>query len=346
MEKNKLNAHYNFLVSFFEKMNILFRDKWCVLHSYESLPNYSSSDVDMALNSNEIDKLENLISEIAKKEGWEIYQKLWYDIDKCYYYVLYSRENNIFLAIDFLIDKKGIGKYGFNTEVLTEHCNTYKNLIPIPNNSVSFCYKFVKRIFKQISLEKDKNYLIEHFKLANLGQVEEILKKQFGNEVTKSLLHKFRNNDFDFTDNEIKELYTKKIKLDNKKNKIKKIISNIYRKFNRVIEPCGLIINIPLMDKKDLEAFKLRITEEVDLLFRYVIINKNNSFFLNFKSLSGSTLVISINNKNNKIKVFDHWLLPKVYTDELIKDFTNEEVISKSFQLILFALKHRNRIKG
>lgn len=345
MSNLKLEVHKSFLVPFFEEMNKSFKDKWCVLHSYETLPEYSSSDVDMALNSDETHKLENLILNVSKKTGWDLYQKLWYDIDKCFYYVLFLKKTKIFLAIDFLIDKKGIGKYGFSTKVLTKNCNTFKNFIPIPNNTVSFCYKFVKRIFKQIPLEKDKEYLTEHYNSANREQINIIFKKQFGSEVTKKLLEKFSNKDFIFNDYEIKKLYSKKIELQNKKNRLIKYICIVNRKLNRVIKPCGLIISIPLINKEELEEFRLQIINKTDLLFRYVIINKNNSFFTNFKSLCGSTLVITSNSKNN-IEISNHWLLPKVYKDNLNKEFTNEELVEKSFQLLLGVLKDRNRVVG
>jgi len=65
-------------------MNIDFKDQWCVLHSYDSLPYFSESDVDMAFSGTDTHKLEKLVINVAEKTGWQLYQKLWYDVKKCF----------------------------------------------------------------------------------------------------------------------------------------------------------------------------------------------------------------------------------------------------------------------
>ena len=107
-ETNMNTSHESFLVPFFKEMNTEFQDKWCVLHSYETLPYYSESDVDMAFSGTNIDALELLIKRMAKATEWVLLQKLWYDVQKCYYYVLRHAESGTLLAIDFLIDNDGI----------------------------------------------------------------------------------------------------------------------------------------------------------------------------------------------------------------------------------------------
>ena len=73
----ELTIHRSYLDPFFREMESHFKGNWCVLHSYEQLPGYSESDVDMAFSDNRFELLENLIHRVGQETGWTVYQKLW-----------------------------------------------------------------------------------------------------------------------------------------------------------------------------------------------------------------------------------------------------------------------------
>jgi len=341
--------HKLYLEQFFQKMNEFFPNKWCVLHSYKTLPYFSESDVDMAFSSNDIEKVEALIMDVAIKTDWQVYQKFWYDSQKCLYYVL-KNDKNIFLALDFLIDNDGIGKYGFPTSMLTEKCEMFLGYIPIPNNATAFSYKYVKRIVKRRSPSENEKYLLKHYRLSDYDKIEEILTSQFGTEGMKLISKKLTNEDFSLTDKEMTFLMKKKKERLFKSNKIfKKLYWEILRILNRVFYPNGIIINIPELSDTELEIFTNKISKKVGLLFRFVKSNHSCSLSINLKGLIGSTLVINPRRKFNTNKVIQtHWLYPR-YTSIDFQDnsFQNLEnmvnIYSLAIEKVLLSRKRFNR---
>lgn len=124
--------------------------RYCVLHSYESLPVYAPSDVDMAVASNDLKKVERIVFDVCKSLGFKVIQKLYYDIPRCYYYVVFFRDVNGspgFVQLDLLNDDYGLGRYILKTKVLIENRRPYKNFY-IPSVAVEACYLLIKRILK------------------------------------------------------------------------------------------------------------------------------------------------------------------------------------------------------
>ena len=161
-------------------MSLKYKNSWCVLHSYETLPFFSHSDVDMAFSDSDIKGLENLIYDVALNNGWQVLQKLWYDIETCYYYILKDKNSEVYLALDFLIDNKGLGRYGFKTSILTDACRVIKTNIPVPNHEVAFTYKFVKHLVKKRELNDDSEYMDYHYSNSDKDHLIRHLKSQFG----------------------------------------------------------------------------------------------------------------------------------------------------------------------
>ena len=289
--------HESYLILFFTEMNKSFQNKWCILHSYETLPHYSKSDVDMAFSGTNVADLESLLVRVAKKTGWSIYQKLWYDVKNCYYYVLKENDSEVYLALDFLMDNDGIGRYGFTTKILTQDCVMYNSLFPVPNPEVAFCYKLVKRIEKQRSLEEDKEYLISQYSNSDALKVNEFLKGQFSAEGSRMIVEYLQES----------RSLTKKdlsfLKLQRKRNTSSVVSSLKYiqwetiRTCNRMLYPRGMQITVPPLKEKDLNLFLNLLNKKVDILFRFVDYSKSNSFWSSFSAMSGSTLLI-IENHN------------------------------------------------
>ena len=341
------NSHESYLRPFFETMNNEFHNQWCVLHSYETLPFFSSSDVDMAFSSTNVLKLEKLIVDLGKTNGWSIYQKLWYDVQFCLYYVLKKDNEDIFLALDFLIDPKGIGKYGFSTSVLTHNCNQHNIIIPIPNNEIACCYKLVKRIVKKRLLDKDDTYIKNHYALSDSKVIAKVLSQHFNKE-SVSLLLRYLNGTKDYlTETEISQLNHIRIKhISTSKRKMRFNFWNANRVLNRIFIPKGIIINIPNLEQKELEEFTNLLSTKVDILFRFVELNKTDSFLNNFKLIIGNTLIINPKKKYNPKKAIRlHWLYPRtasvpVHT-ELDLVLSINQMVDFYYQAILHNLQMR-----
>ena len=325
-------------------MNASFPEEWCVLHSYETLPEYSESDVDMAFSGTSLKDLERLIEEVAKKNGWQVYQKFWYDVPHCFYYVLRNK-NNEFLAIDFLIDNRGIGRYGFETKILTDECEIFKGYIPIPSHEAAFCYKVIKRIVKQKSLIDDKKYLLEHFKLSEQKSIEKILLNQLGPLGAKMIIEKMTNENVLFNEEELNFLIRKKKEIYLKKGKFSRfLLWELKRYVERILSPRGIILLVPDLNPSELQNLKECLEKRVDLLFRDVKINGNQWKFQNFKGLSGSTLILQPTKKFHPKRVIKNHLFSnrKHKTGITRKTFSNiPEVADNYYELILITLKLR-----
>lgn len=343
------HEHKSFLIPFFKEMNNMYPEKWCVLHSYESLPYYSKSDVDMAFSGTNINDLEKLIVETAKKSGWKIYQKLWYDSKQCFYYVLKNSSTDVLLAIDFLIDNNGIGKYGFKTSILTNRCDTFNEIVKIPNSEVAFSYKFVKRIVKRIPIIADEKYLLDHYHASEHKIVDKIMQEQFGNFGVDILKEHFKNKNFLLDNKEIDML--NKIKKDRFNKSIIKPIQKLYwessRFLNRISHPCGIVINVPKLPENDLNRLRDILNEKLSIMFRFVKINRSSSIKNNIKALIGSTLMITpVNNFNKNSAIQKHWLASKYISLDDIKenDWDNIEKISQIYYIkILETLLQKGR---
>jgi len=292
--------HESYLAPFFKEMNIVFNTKWCVLHSYENLPYYSESDVDMAFSGTDIRTLELLIKKVADSTGWVLLQKLWYDVQNCYYYVLRNIETDTLLAIDFLIDNDAIGKYGFTTKTLTTDCTVINDCFPIPNSEVAFCYKLIKSIVKRRSVEKDEQYLRETYKKADKDAVNTILDNQLGSKGKELILRYLTDKNASLTKTDITLLYQmRKETLNSLKKGTKYRFWELKRGLNRFFYPSGMVLSVPNLDEEELKELTIKLIEKVDIIFRFVKISSQSSTKMRLKGFAGSTLVVCPSNKSN-----------------------------------------------
>ena len=123
---------------------------YCVLHSYESLPDHAPSDVDMAIDSAGLKKIEPIVMEVVKSFNFNIIQKLYYDIPRCYYYVIFFRDEHKmpgFIQLDFMNDDQGIGRYCIPTKILLEGRKKFHDFY-IPSAASQACYLIFKKAIK------------------------------------------------------------------------------------------------------------------------------------------------------------------------------------------------------
>ena len=150
----KVGQYLKILFNRFNEQGI----RYCVLNSYERLPEYSASDVDMAVDSDGLLKVEPILIEIGHQTGLKVIQKLYYDIPSSYYYIIFFRDADDkpgFIQLDFTCDRFGIGKYKMNTKTLLEGRRRYRGFY-IPAAPVEACYLLTKRIIKQILDSDDR----------------------------------------------------------------------------------------------------------------------------------------------------------------------------------------------
>lgn len=286
--------HESFLEIFFSRMNERFAGQWCVLHSYHTLPYYSESDVDMAFSGPDLEDLERLIVITAENTGWRLYQKLWYDVQWCCYYVLREKKTGTLLAIDFLTDNHGIGRYGFKTTVLTRDCHYVNDLIPVPDHETALSYKLVKRIEKGRSLLEDEKYLKYHFEASDEQKIASFLKEQYGSKGKSKILSYLNQERDTMTDAELQSLKQKrKRRITNLTNRTKFIYWETMRVFHRVLHPSGMLVYIPILEEKVTREFTKILRQKVGILFRFVQLDASDSTLKKFKGMAGSTLVIS-----------------------------------------------------
>ena len=287
------NSHESFLVPFFKEMNTLFPNSWCVLHSYETLPHYSASDVDMAFSGTDTSALELLIKKVADSTGWILLQKLWYDVQNCYYYVLCHKESDTLLAIDFLIDNDAIGKYAFTTKVLTSVTIMEKDSFPIPNSEVAFCYKLIKRIVKKRSVTEDEKYLRDTYLRADKEKVDKILTHQLGIKGKELILRYLTDKNTPLTKSDITLLHTNRKNTLHSFNKgLKYRYWELKRSINRVVRPSGMILYTVPLEEIELTELTNLLAKKVDILFRFVKIGLPGNALNNLKGFAGSTLLI------------------------------------------------------
>ena len=343
-----VDIHKSFLEPFFKEMSLKYKNEWCVLHSYETLPFYSASDVDMVFSGNDVKGLENLIHDVAIQNGWHVLQKLWYDIETCHYYILKSCNNEVYLALDFLIDNRGIGRYGFKTSILTKACKVEKTNILVPNSEVAFTYKFVKRLVKKRDMIEDSQYMDSHYSKSNKDHLLRLLVDQFGEKSTELITKCLESTNYILDENDNNILLRNRAEILNQKSSVitRKALS-LRRIFNRVLFPSGMIIHVPIAQKKSLEIFKSNLEKKVSITFRFVKLNSENSFINKIKWMSGSTLVICETNKADHIcKIRWSWLrtkkvaiesedlndldyLSEICKEEIIKTLTRRKMIRK-----------------
>src|SRR5574344_231871 len=85
--------------------------RYIVLHSWQTLPQMATSDVDILIDEEEKMRLEPLLKRVAQETGWRYVNKLWYDVPWCFYFVFVSPNAEESVALDFISDPKGIGEY-------------------------------------------------------------------------------------------------------------------------------------------------------------------------------------------------------------------------------------------
>jgi thymidylate kinase len=155
--------------------------RYCVLHSYDSLPELAISDIDIAVASPDIKKMDTVIFGLANEMGFKVIQKLYYDIPASYFYIIFFRTKqgqSGFVQLDIMNDYYGINAYFIKTDVIVSSRKKYKNFY-IPDPPVEACYLLIKKVVKQV-LDQDHKLLIRKLIEENEQGAEHLFMRYFG----------------------------------------------------------------------------------------------------------------------------------------------------------------------
>lgn len=214
---------------------------YCVLHSYETLPEYASSDIDIAIDSEQKENLDSLISGIVSETGFSIIQKLHYDIPTCFYYVLANNNAKRILVVqlDFLMDSIGINKYCMTSSELLEEREKHKSFY-VPSHGMQAVYLLIKKTIKDKFLEKHFMKLEELY-LEKPLEVANIIDKYLGPQIREEVIEAIDNNSGQRLAGLIPDINsTLKKKYGSKR--LLKLLWEIKRISFRVLNPTGLFM--------------------------------------------------------------------------------------------------------
>ncbi|HQP24966.1 MAG: hypothetical protein KBA28_01890 [Syntrophaceae bacterium] len=262
-----------FLKSFFEKLNRR-RARYCVLHGYEGLPDYAPSDVDMAVASEHLQLAEDMIFETARNLEFRVVQKLYYDIPRCFYYVVAFRDENGHpgvIQIDILNDDPGIGRYLLPTETLLTRTREFKGF-RIPSSPVEACYLLIKKIVKGVWLpEHEKKFRI--ILRDDSPAARAFMKQIFGNNgmtVIDKLLDETDRKRKNFFLQELRRILFLRYTLLKPRRTIVQAIWLVKRILERLAEPTGLVVVLVAPDGGGKSTIADHLLQRLGFAFRNI----------------------------------------------------------------------------
>ena len=160
---------------------------YVVLHSWQTLPESATSDVDMLISADEKKRLPLLLKNVETTTGWRFVQKLWYDVPWCFYYVAVSPDGKTSAALDFMSDPKGIGEYRIKDSQILPH-RVFSGFLYHLSTEAELAYKLAKRRVKGIFREADVDFVNEYFRRSALTILRERMAELLPVRVSEELL--------------------------------------------------------------------------------------------------------------------------------------------------------------
>jgi hypothetical protein len=219
--------------------------RYCVLHSYEGLPDYAPSDVDMAVDSCDLSHVEEIIFHVAELLDFRVIQKVHYDVPRCYAYVLFFRDegNPGFIQLDLLNDDYGIGRYALRTKTLLEGRRQHETFF-IPSVPMEACYLLVKKVQKGKALPEHTEKLRDLFREDENG-VLNVVARHFGrrhtDEVTR-FIEATSAEDQSAISKRLKRTLFVRYAILRPHLSLLKFLWLVKRVIERVVSPTGLIV--------------------------------------------------------------------------------------------------------
>jgi len=183
MDENTQEYFFRTLFKVFNEADF----KYVILHSWQTLPEIATSDVDMMIAADEKDRLEEVLTRVARLSGWRFVQKLWYDVPWCFYYVAVSPDGMVSVALDFVSDPKGIGEYRIADSKILSHREN-NGLLWHLTTEAELAYKLAKRHVKGIFRDEDVAFVHDYFLRSDKGVLRARMNELLPVDVSRRLM--------------------------------------------------------------------------------------------------------------------------------------------------------------
>jgi thymidylate kinase len=219
---------------------------YCVVNNYENLPDSISTDVDMAIDSRTLERLDALMGEAARESGAEIIQKIWHGYQKCAYIlsplVIGARFR---VQLDFFTDFSAKGyPILMKNDVLLRGRRPFR-IFSIPAPEAEAMFLLMRRIVKNdmsIShIEKLRSLVASEPK-----KIEKMMTEVFGSELWSRTVGLIESGKLEpFNDNLM--TYRRVLRAWSRRGlsmrpRLKYSVSQLVRVFHRLRYPVGLSV--------------------------------------------------------------------------------------------------------
>ena len=154
---------------------------YCVLHSYDALPERISTDLDIAVHQNDAAKLPLVVGALAQ-EGYRPVQCFNYAVGAYYFVFAWTEDSRIlFVAVDVILNHRRRGLMLASGRELVAGRRTLRNFY-VPNPAVEFSYLISKKTLKGDMGHRQEQRL--KVLAAELGEhrTEQLARELFGKE--------------------------------------------------------------------------------------------------------------------------------------------------------------------
>jgi len=219
--------------------------RYCILHSYETLPDKVKTDVDIAIEKSGLKSIDRILKVIADKNGLKIIQKIHHGYQKYAYILSPTYIHEPFrLQIDFFTDfsVRGYPKLVLNNFMIN-HRKQYKNFF-IPDPKVEFIFSILRRILKKEITPSQISKLKELY-LEDISQCRNLLLKYFPEKIVNEISQIIMNKDVDLFKSRNK-IYKKQLLIRTLRRNFLFLpsywISEILRAIKRLRYPVGFTV--------------------------------------------------------------------------------------------------------
>lgn len=227
---------FNHIFETFNAQNI----DYVILHSYQFLPERFDSDIDTAINVNEIDEAIALLDQVLKGTGWRVIQYWRHENYAADCVISNDRE---FLQIDFCTHYERNGRVVMSVEELLTDRIKHKNFY-VPSYQTGFIYILLKKILKKKFSEGSKEQLTEFWNNMDIEQRDELKKSllRFLNQKQiEQLAELIANSNYELMD--LEGLHQQLLKKTSGiASNLHYLVFDIKRKVDRIFHPTGMFI--------------------------------------------------------------------------------------------------------
>lgn len=285
--------------------------KYCVLHSFEQLPKYSDSDVDIVIDKKYLNKIPELLYELEKKTKWKVVQKIKHEYNSEYYVLYNSEDSHInYLQLDFCTDYVRDKRICIKNNELLENRLKFKNFY-IPSNQMQGLYLVIKKTLKGSIKNNQKEKIEQLLNEDKNNMFKNTLKKYFGEFITSKIIETIINPkqvSFDVEFKNLRKLLLKKLLINNPLGTINYLFFDIIRRLKRIIEPTGINIALLGPDGVGKTSVSKVVLDNLSGFYRNkAYFHLKPTFRGNLKSREGSSEKLfnhNLNGNNSKMELF------------------------------------------